>query len=146
MQRCRADLLLPQSLLEFQEYNGITGLERLYELTDPALVKACIDVFWVRHGGRDPATFLERYQDRVGYVHLKDLQYLGAEPRPAGVLSREAAEFVELGRGEVDFPGIWEVLQPLGLPWLVYEQDRSSLPPGEAAAVSRRYLRQSLGL
>ena len=131
---------------EFEEYNGITGLERLYELTDPALVKACIDVFWVRHGGRDPVSFLERYRDRIGYVHLKDLQYLGAEPRPAGVLSRDDAEFVELGRGEVDFPGIWEVLRPLDLPWLVYEQDRSALPPGKAAAVSRRYLRERLGL
>ena len=131
---------------EFQEYEGITGLERLYELTDPAVVKACIDVYWVRHGGRDPVQFLEQYRDRIGYVHLKDLKYHGPEPRPTGVLSRDDAEFVELGRGEIDFPAIWRALEPLDLPWLVYEQDRSAIPPGDAAAVSRRYLRDHVGV
>ena len=56
------------------------------------------------------------------------------------------AEFAELGAGEVDFPGIWETLRPLNLPWVVYEQDRTTLPPAEAAAVSRRYLQDALGI
>jgi sugar phosphate isomerase/epimerase len=125
---------------------AVTGLERLYELTDPQLVKGCVDVYWVQHGGRDPAEFLARYRDRIGYPHLKDMRYLGAEPRRQGRLEREEATFVELGRGEVDFPAIWRVLEPLDLPWAVYEQDRSDLPPGEAAAISRRYLKEALGL
>ncbi len=140
---------------EFQEYDpatgqpkegGVTGLERLYELTDPQLVKACVDVYWVQHGGRNPAEFLARYRDRIGYPHLKDLRYLGAEPRPKGRLAREDATFVPLGRGEVDFKAIWKVLEPLNLPWVVYEQDRSEEPPAEAAAISRRYLREALGI
>ena len=144
---------------EFQEYDGVTGLERLYALTDPDLVKACIDVFWVQHGGRDPARFLRQYRDRIGYVHLKDLRYVGPEPRRPGILAggldlgperytalMTEAEFVELGTGEVDFPGIWEVFRPLDLPWVVYEQDRTTLPPAEAAAVSRRYLQDRLGI
>ena len=143
---------------EFQEYDGVTGLERLYALTDPDLVKACIDVFWIRHSGRDPVQFLRQYRDRIGYVHLKDLRYVGPEPRRPGILAggldlgperyatlMTEAEFAELGAGEVDFPGIWEVLRPLNLPWIVYEQDRTTLPPAEAAAVSRRYLQDTLG-
>ena len=60
---------------EFEEYDpatgqpregGVTGLERLYELTDPQLVKGCVDVYWVQHGGRNPAEFLVRYRDRIG--------------------------------------------------------------------------------
>ena len=48
-------------------------------------------------------------------------------------------------------PGIvlyenWKVLEPLNLPWVVYEQDRSDEPPGEAAAISRRHLKQALGI
>jgi sugar phosphate isomerase/epimerase len=125
---------------------SVTGLERLYELTDPQLVKACVDVYWVQHGGRDPAEFLATYADRIGYPHLKDMRYLGPEPRRRGRLQREEAEFVELGRGEVNFPAIWRVLEPLDLPWVVYEQDRSSLPPGEAAALSRRFLRETLAI
>jgi sugar phosphate isomerase/epimerase len=129
-----------------QSSGSVTGLERLYELTDPQLVKGCVDVYWVQHGGRDPARFLATYADRIAYPHLKDLRYLGPEPRRRGRLEQGEAEFVELGRGEVDFPAIWRVLQPLDLPWVVYEQDRSALPPGEAAAISRRYLRETLGI
>jgi sugar phosphate isomerase/epimerase len=125
---------------------AVTGLDRLYEVTDPALVKANVDVFWVQHGGRNPAAFIQKYRDRIGYPHLKDLRYVGPEPRRKGRLEREEAEFVELGRGEVDFPSIWRALEPLNLPWVVYEQDRSTIPPGEAAAVSRRYLREALGI
>lgn len=144
---------------EFQEYDGVTGLERLYALTDPEVVKACIDVFWVQHAGRDPVQFLRRYRDRIGYVHLKDLRYVGPEPRRPGILAggldlgperyatlMTEAEFAELGAGEVDFPGIWGTLRPLNLPWVVYEQDRTTLPPAEAATVSRRYLQDALGI
>jgi sugar phosphate isomerase/epimerase len=144
---------------EFQEYDrssgqpvapgtagAVTGLERLYELADPALVKGCVDVYWVQHGGRNPAAFLERYKDRIGYPHFKDLRYLGREPRRQGRLEREEATFVPLGTGEVDFKAIWKVLEPLDLPWVVYEQDRSEEPPGEAAAISRRYLEDALGI
>ena len=144
---------------EFQEYDGVTGLERLYELTDPDLVKACVDVFWVQHSGRDPVQFLQQYHDRIGYVHLKDLRYVGPEPRRKGILAggldlgprryatiMTEAEFRELGTGEVNFPGIWEVLRPLNSPWVVYEQDRATLPPAEAAAISRRYLQNTLGI
>ena len=88
----------------------MTGLERLYALTDPDLVKACLDVFWVQHGGRDPVQFTRQYRDRIGYVHLKDLQYVGPEPRRPGILAggldlgperyatlMTEAEFAELG-------------------------------------------------
>ena len=129
-----------------QTSGSVTGLERLYELSDPQLVKGCVDVYWVQHGGRDPAQFLAHYRDRIGYPHLKDMRYLGPEPRRRGRLEQGEAEFVELGRGEVDFPAIWRILQPLDLPWVVYEQDRSALPPGEAAAISRRYLKETLGI
>jgi sugar phosphate isomerase/epimerase len=123
---------------------AVTGLDRLYELTDPQLVKGCVDVYWVQHGGRNPAEFLAQHTDRIGYPHFKDLRYLGAEPRRRGRLEREEAEFVPLGRGEVDFPAIWRVLEPLNLPWVVYEQDRSVEPPGEAAAISRRHLKDAI--
>ncbi len=125
---------------------SVSGLERLLQLTDPQLVKGCFDVYWIRHGGEDPVAFLSTHAQRVGYPHFKDLRYLGPEPRREGRLTREEATFVELGQGEVDLAAIWRVLQPLGLPWVVYEQDRSQLPPAEAAAVSRRHLKEVVGI
>ncbi len=53
---------------------------------------------------------------------------------------------MELGQGEVDFQAIWQVLEPLDLPWVVYEQDRSEVPPGEAARTSRSFLVDALGI
>jgi sugar phosphate isomerase/epimerase len=144
---------------EFQEYDrasgqavetgtpgAVTGLERLYELTDPDLVKGCVDVYWIQHGGRNPSQFLAAHTDRIGYPHFKDLRYLGTEPRRKGRLEREEATFVPLGTGEVDLKAIWKVLEPLNLPWVVYEQDRSDEPAGEAAAISRRHLKDALGI
>ena len=125
---------------------SVTGLDRLLELTDPELVKGCFDVYWIQHGGEDPAAFLKKYSNRVGYPHFKDMKYLGGEPRRKGRLNREEATFVELGRGEVDLTAIWQVLSPLSLPWVVYEQDRSELPAAEAAKVSRQHLKSALGM
>jgi sugar phosphate isomerase/epimerase len=132
--------------VDYGTSGAVNGLERLLELTDKELVKGCFDVYWIQHGGENPASFLEKYKDRVGYPHFKDLKYLGKEPRARGRLAREDATFVPLGRGEVDFKAIWKVLEPLNLPWVVYEQDRSEEPPGEAAKISRSHLKTAVGI
>ena len=126
--------------------DSVNGLERLLELTDPELVKGCFDVYWIQHGGEDPAAFLKKYNNRVGYPHFKDMKYLGGAPRRKGRLNREEATFVELGRGEVDLKAVWQVLAPLHLPWVVYEQDRSELAPAEAAKISREHLKNAVGI
>ncbi|MDP6823234.1 MAG: sugar phosphate isomerase/epimerase [Dehalococcoidia bacterium] len=139
---------------EFREIGGVSGLDRLMELTDPALVRICVDVFWAQYGGRDPLELIQRYIDRLAFVHMKDLKYTGPEPRPAGVLSplfprlplNGQAEYVELGLGEVDLPGVWDLIAPTNPEWLVYEQDESTLPPEQAAAISRRYLKERFGI
>jgi sugar phosphate isomerase/epimerase len=136
----------PAEEVPFGTPGSVTGLARLLELTDPDLVKGCFDVYWIQHGGENPAAFLEKYKDRVGYPHFKDLRYLGPEPRRQGRLTRDEATFVELGQGEVDLAAIWRVLEPLHLPWVVYEQDRSELAAGVAADVSRRHLRDVIGI
>lgn len=133
-------------VVPFGTASSVNGLERLLELTDPSLVKFNFDVYWIQHGGANPASFLEKYIDRVGYPHFKDMKYLGQEPRKQGRLDREEAVFVPLGTGEVDFKAIWKVLEPLQLPWVVYEQDRPVVSPGEDAGVSRRYLKDALGI
>ena len=131
---------------EFKDYKGSTGMKRLIARTNPADVKLCVDTFWVQHGGRDPIEFIRSHLDRVAFLHLKDLKYIGPEPRREGVLAREDAETVELGRGEVDFPAIWRLVEPLRQSWVVYEQDRPTLSPVEASAISRRYMRDRLGI
>ncbi len=112
---------------EFEEFDGVKGMHRLCELTDPALVKLNIDVYWVAIGGEDPAEFIHRYADRAGYYHFKD----GAP-----------GLFTELGQGTVDLVAAKEAAMAAGnAEWIVVEQDRTEKEPRVSSAESREYLR-----
>jgi sugar phosphate isomerase/epimerase len=115
---------------EFEAFDGVKGIHRLMELTDPALVKLCTDVYWVTIGKEGPAEFIRHYADRAGYYHFKD----GAE-----------GSFIELGEGTVDLPAATEAALECGADWIVCEQDRSELEPRLSIARSMAYLRE-LGL
>lgn len=119
---------------EFEEFNGKTGLDVLYQSTDPDLVKLCVDVFWVADAGQDPTVFLHRHRKRLALVHLKD-------GKPGQRLSDGRPEFQELGSGKVDLPATLRILDLADLEWVTVEQDRSSLPAGVSVRRSREYLR-----
>lgn len=112
---------------EFEEHDGIKGIHRLCELTDPELVKLCVDVYWVHIGGEDPAEFIARYSDRAEYFHFKD-----------GSLG----QFIELGEGEVDLESARDAALRQEPEWIVCEQDRSELDPTESITRSMAYLRK----
>ena len=114
--------------------------------TDPAHAKLCVDVHWVHHAGLDPATYVRDHAPRIGYVHIKDMAYAGPTPRRQGVLRMDDSVFKELGHGEVNLTATWDALKGLGMPWVVYEQDRTALPVAEAIGISRAYLRDHLGI
>jgi sugar phosphate isomerase/epimerase len=116
---------------EFQRFAGTTALLRLFELTDPAAVKLCIDTYWVHHGGEDPAAFVARYADRTAILHLKDMK---------------ETTFAEVGQGVLDFPAILKAVEGKPVPWAVVEQDRTARTPEESVRLSRQYLKETLGL
>jgi len=118
--------------------NGERGIRLILENTDPEHVALCVDTYWVKHGGEDPLEFIKKHQDRVVYLHLKDGTTEGMRKTPP--------EFLELGRGVIDFPAILETAKSLNIEWAVVEQDRTSLTPKESMAISRRYLKEKLGL
>ena len=115
---------------EFESFNGVKGIHRLAELTNPELVKLCVDVYWVHVGGEDPAAFIRRYANRGGYYHFKD----GAP-----------GSFTELGRGEVNLTAAKDAALEAGAVWIVYEQDRTDKVVRDSIVESREYLR-TLGL
>ncbi|MEY4406312.1 MAG: hypothetical protein RL345_778 [Chloroflexota bacterium] len=129
-----------------QAHSGVVAMDRLLDRTDPAHAYLCVDIHWVHHGGLDPVKFVTDHASRIGYVHIKDMAYVGPQPRRSGVLRFDDSVFAELGRGEVDLVGTWNALKPLNLPWAAYEQDRSSLPTAEAIGISRAFLRDHLGV
>src|SRR5690606_25155267 len=106
----------------------------------------------VADDGRLALDGLERFWERVAYVHLKDCQpEVAAEARATGMGYTEAVGagvFCELGRGSVDLAAIVDFLAQRGYDdWLTVEQD--VLPgmgtPAQSAERNRKEL-EGLGL
>jgi inosose dehydratase len=113
--------------------------ERVIAATDPAAVKLLLDVAHWYQGGGDPAAAIRRHRDRLALLHLKDVEPVPATgSRPAGY------RFVELGRGRVDLPAVFEALRDVRYDgWAVVELDSvegTGRTPAQAAADNKRYL------
>ena len=91
-------------------------------------LKLCLDVSHIALVEEDPLEHLEKYRDRLGYLHLKDWA---------------KGKFVELGEGSlgIDFPAFLKRLDEQQYPaWIVVEQSRSDLSPLHSAQVNADYL------
>lgn len=125
-------------------------IARFLELTDPGLIGLVFDTGHYAYGAGDfdVASALNRFRDRVWYVHFKD-----CHPEVAGrarALRWDYFEalrhgvFCELGRGCVDFPAVLRWLKNTCYRgYVLVEQD--VLPgmgaPRESARRNREYLR-----
>ncbi|MEA2707480.1 MAG: hypothetical protein QOF78_81 [Phycisphaerales bacterium] len=98
---------------EFQKFDGKSGLDILFENSEPHLVKAEIDVYWVKHGGEDPVARINKLGDRVIALHLKDMA--------AG----DDKKFAEVGTGILDFKAILEAATKNGVHYGAVEQDNT---------------------
>lgn len=112
---------------EFQQFDGKYALDILYENTDPRLVQAEIDTYWVKHGGEDPAAYIRKYAGRVPILHLKDMAPDGS--------------FAEVGHGILDWDSIFQAAAESGVRWMAVEQDECQRPPLESARMSLEFLR-----
>jgi inosose dehydratase len=125
-------------------------LDRLLDVTDPALLGICLDVGHWTVGGGDPVEALRRYAGRVTQLHLKDVDGDVLAELRAGRLADFGAAirarlFTELGAGVLNLPAILSVLAERHYSgWLMVEQDSCWGPPAESAAIGRRVLAQEL--
>ncbi|WP_204343261.1 sugar phosphate isomerase/epimerase family protein [Micromonospora terminaliae] len=99
--------------------------DRLLELTDIAV---CLDTGHLALAGGDPVAAVRRWAGRIGQVHLKDADlaaHARARAAGGGLMDVVAAGgFCALGRGDVDFAGVFAALDDIGYTgWLVVEQD-----------------------
>lgn len=125
-------------------------IARFLELTDPSVIGLVFDTghFAYGSGGADVAAALNRFKDRVWYVHFKDCHPEIAKQARAGKWDYFQAlrhgVFCELGKGCVDFPAVLEWLDANRYSgYTLVEQD--VLPgmgtPKESARRNREYLR-----
>jgi inosose dehydratase len=109
------------------------------DAADKRHVRLLFDTAHYQQGGGDPVAAIRTYRDWIDVVHLKDV-------RPAPESS--AYQFVELGRGRVDLPGVFEALRDIKFGgWGIVELDRVPDPgrtPRDAAETNKRYLVETM--
>lgn len=101
-------------------------IDRLIART--TLLRLCLDASHIALVGEDPLEVIERYRDRIGYIHLKDWG---------------RGKFQELGRGSIgiDFPRILQHLIDRQFDgWVVLEQSQSDESPSVSARINADYL------
>ncbi len=113
---------------EFERFGQETGLDILYRHADGGL-SAEIDVYWVQHGGADPAEWIRKLSHRLPLVHLKDMAVVDGRPVMA-----------EVGEGNLNWPRILGALEAAGTRWYMVEQDVCRRDPFESLRISREHL------
>ena len=127
-------------------------LERLLSEVDENILKICFDTGHHSYAGFDPLDFMDRYMNRISYMHFKDIN----PTVKADVVANRTdfykacgqGIFCNLGQGDVDFPAVRKRLLDAGFEgWCTVEQDCDPSIPGtplEDARANRHYL-QSIG-
>ena len=110
---------------EFVRFGRRTGLDLLYEETDPRYLKAEIDTYWVQHGGGDPAAWIRKVAGRMPVVHFKDMVVIDGQPSMA-----------EIGEGNLNWPAIIDACCAAGVKYAAIEQDICRRDPFESLGIS----------
>ncbi|RSM84356.1 inosose dehydratase [Kibdelosporangium aridum] len=116
----------------------------------------CLDTGHLMIGGTDPVALAERYPQRIGHLHLKDVRADLADKVRAGELGYTEAVgqgmYVPLGQGDVDIEAVVRFVHQAGYDgWYVLEQDTalSEQSPVDTpkldTASSLRHLNQIIG-
>lgn len=115
---------------EFQTFDGVTGFDILYGESDPRLVQAELDLYWVKKAGLDPAAMVSRMAGRAPLLHIKDM------------VTEPEVTFAEFGEGIIDWDAVFAVAPAAGAQWYIVEQDVCRRPCMESIAISIENLRK----
>ena len=116
---------------ELERFNGRTGLDILYEDSDPKYFKSELDTYWIQHGGGDPAAWIRKLKGRADIVHLKDMAMDG-----------RTQLFAEVGEGNLNWPAILDACKDAGVEWYIVEQDTCQRDPFESLGISLKNLKE----
>lgn len=107
---------------EFEQYDGKTGFDILFENTDPTFVKMELDCFWAKHAGYEPTDIIQKYNDRCISLHLKDMD-----------LKDDKKVSTEIGSGILNLGEYIQVGEQEGVKWFVIEQEDYDRNPMDIA-------------
>jgi sugar phosphate isomerase/epimerase len=119
---------------EFVRFGKRTGLDIIYEESDPRYLQAEIDTYWIQHGGSDPAAWIKKVSQRMPVVHLKDM-----------VILNDQQTMAEIGEGNLNWPAILQACRAGGVEYYAVEQDVCQHDPFESLSISFKALK-AMGL
>ncbi len=123
-------------------------LERLLDEVDDSILKICFDTGHHSYAGFDPVAFMKRHIGRISYMHFKDIdpsvKASVIENRTGFYEACGQGIFCNLGKGDVDFAAVRQVLLDAGFDgWCTVEQDCDptlDVSPIADAQANRAYL------
>lgn len=107
--------------------DGPTGYDILLDRTDPKLVTMELDLFWIRHAGKDAMQYFDRHPGRFSMVHVKDMAADGA--------------MVDVGAGVMNWTELLTAARKAGVRHAFVEHDEAK-DPLEFARTSFEYMRR----
>ena len=124
-------------------------IDRLLAETDPRFVSLCLDTGHLAYGGGDAAALITEHPDRVGYLHIKQMDpAIIARARNADLAFGQAVALgvsCEPPAGVPDVPSVVDALTARGRDtFVIVEQDMYPVAfdvPGPIAVRTRAYLR-----
>ncbi len=118
-------------------------IERFLQDTDPEHVHLCLDTGHVSYYGGDNEAIVRRFPERIGYVHLKQVDPAVVERVHAEGLSFADAvrmgAMVEPPHGVPDMPPLLDALAELDAEiFAIVEQDMYPCPPDQPLPIATR--------
>jgi sugar phosphate isomerase/epimerase len=117
--------------MELETYDSKTGLDIMFEESDPEVFFFEIDTCWLQFAGGDPPAWIRKMKGRQHLVHFKDMI----------LPSTDKNGTLEVGEGSLDFPSIIQACKETDVQWQIVEQDFCSGDPFDCIAKSYRNLK-----
>jgi sugar phosphate isomerase/epimerase len=106
---------------EFAPYGEGTLFDLMVAEVPARCMEIQADVFWVKHGGEDPVSFLRKHGKRVTSLHLKDMADDTEIPSFTGHAPEESS--VPLGSGSIDIAGVLAEARRLNVRHYIIEDE-----------------------
>lgn len=108
---------------EFRRFsNGKRGIDLLYENLDPKGVHFLLDTHWLQSGGADILEWIEKVQDRIQYLHVKDYRIAPANYNTG--IGETDKQFAQVGDGALPWQEIIDCGLRCGIKAFIVEQDK----------------------
>ncbi len=110
---------------EFVRFGERTGLDIIYEESDPRYLMAELDTYWVQHGGGDVIDWIDKLAGRMPVIHFKDM-----------VIHEGQQIMAEIGEGNLNWRGILDACEDADIDWYAIEQDVCRRDPFDSLRIS----------